>query len=178
MNTKLASTDECVFATSTITNDSHNIFTTMTSVDHVSYDTSRLTIVVSPVGKVTMLIAKPLNEIELKPSSDSSNECVTSPIELYMVRAYAGRDDELQETLRDIIRRNPFIRRDSVGVLMQGVIEEYPYDPKFVRIRCKGCTEIYPNKPFNLTLLLRNIHDDYVFNVKKGILQKCMTLFQ
>ena len=163
--TVLDSGKGCLLMTKTIHHDGPNSFITSPndSLDPVVYKLSKLTIVVSPAGRVTMVIDKSLKELELRPTSDVSNELVTVPIELHHFRAYVGQEDELQQTLKHLVQCNPSKCNDSVGVLVQGTIEEYPIKPTtLVRIRCKGGTEIYPNGDFTLTALLKTIktHDE------------------
>ena len=156
----LSSGGSCVLGTSLVHHDGPNNFITMTQFDTTVYNLSRLTIVASPAGKVTMLIDKPLEKLELR-HSVQCDEYVTTPIELHHVKAYIGQDEDLQNELKNTIQDNPFLCKTPIGVLVRGCIEEYPMKPnELVRIRCKSSVEIYPDKEFNLMSLLNQIRDE------------------
>ena len=158
---KLSSAGQCVLGTSLVNHEGPDHFITMTRFDTTVYNLSRLTIVASPAGKVTMLIDKPLDKLELRPTSDKCDEYVTTPFELHHVKAYVGQDEDLQNALKDTIQDNPFLRSTSIGVLVRGLIEEYPVKPNdLVRIRCKSSVRIYLNEEFNLMSLLNQIQDE------------------
>ena len=163
----LSSGGSCVLGTSLVHHDGPNNFITMTQFDTTVYNLSRLTVVVSSAGKVTMLIDKPLDKLELR-HSVQCDEYVTTPIELHHVKAYIGQDEDLQNELKNTIQDNPFLCKTPIGVLVRGCIEEYPMKPnELVRIRCKSSVEIYPDKEFNLISLLNQIRDENKAN-KEG----------